>query len=224
MSYRGSSYSSHFECITEEQKYGGKNFKQQEFKGKNKQNAWVAKVKTMIQSNQYSPGVQNVLKSLINYDNIPRKKVKFINFIKNSIRIRDEKLIEQIWQVFESAIKEEKEQNTKENEQEKPASFQNGVKRKVEKEVQKEEEPSKKLKESEYEEESNVSLKMKNVLKTFLVEKGTMKLKKLRKKVLNLYNEHGYTNDNDVLTKFDKVINKKCFTLEDNMISYSKAN
>lgn len=186
----------------------------------------MAKVKTMIQSNQFSPGVQNVLKSLINYDNIPRKKVKFVNFIKNSIRIRDERLIEQTWQVFESAIKEEKEQNTKENGQDKPASNQNGVKRKAEEEESQEEEgeSSKKLKESENGERSNVSLKMKKVLKTFLVEKGAMKLKKLRKKVLKLYNENGYTDDDEVLTKFDKVINKKCFTLDDNMISYSKAN
>lgn len=34
-------YSQHIECITEDQKYGGLNFKQAEFKGKAKQNDWM---------------------------------------------------------------------------------------------------------------------------------------------------------------------------------------
>ncbi|XP_017482870.1 PREDICTED: uncharacterized protein LOC108371776 [Rhagoletis zephyria] len=78
------SYNKHYECISEDQKYGGQNYQQPEFKGKAKQNDWVQKIKSLISENQYPREIQNILNSLVSYDNIPRKKPKFANFVKNS--------------------------------------------------------------------------------------------------------------------------------------------
>ena len=47
------------------------------------------------------------------FENIPRKKAKFTNFIQNSMRTGDKKAIEEIWSVFEKSFNQQrKEQQT----------------------------------------------------------------------------------------------------------------
>lgn len=38
------------------------------------------------------------------FDNVPRKKAKFLNFLQNSLRIRDTAASGEIWNVFESTF------------------------------------------------------------------------------------------------------------------------
>lgn len=45
-----------------------------------------------------------MLNQLINYPNIPRKKQKFVNFLANSIRIRDAKLADEAWEAISSVL------------------------------------------------------------------------------------------------------------------------
>ncbi|XP_076192056.1 cell growth-regulating nucleolar protein isoform X5 [Aptenodytes patagonicus] len=61
-----------------------------------------------------SPKVRNILEQMRVFDNIPRKKVKFQNWMKNSLRITDSTLQDQVWDIFSEAtrnISSEKEQD-----------------------------------------------------------------------------------------------------------------
>merc|ERR1719320_1732108 len=48
------------------------------------------------------------------FENIPRKKSKFTNFLQNSMRVQDRKAIEEIWSVFEKAFQQQNKQTATE--------------------------------------------------------------------------------------------------------------
>lgn len=243
--YSLQAYSSHLECITEDQKYGGANYKAPEMKGKNKQNQWIQvidqlflvgrffndnsffeqNIKDLIAENSYPKDVQYILQSLISYDNIPRKKAKFINFIKNSFRIRDELLITKVWDVFENSIKakqvDAKQNNGNAGDQDDLSN--SGIKRKDSPENDNSTNNVKKAKsEASDNDVPTQQLKLKKVVEDFIAEKGSIKIDKLKKKVLHLYNQNGYDNDLEILSKFEKIIKKKKFILNDNLISLNE--
>ncbi|NXD20984.1 LYAR protein, partial [Spelaeornis formosus] len=96
----GDDYKEHVKCISEDQKYGGKDFEAKTSKGDAKQKEWVQKIHELIKKPNLNPQVRNVLEQIQTFDNIPRKKVKFQNWIKNSLRINDSNLQDQVWDVF----------------------------------------------------------------------------------------------------------------------------
>ncbi|CAJ0932020.1 unnamed protein product, partial [Mesorhabditis belari] len=96
------SYADHLKCITENQKYGGKGYIEKVNKGEAKQTAWVDLVERATEAVK-DPKLKNLLVSISGFANIPRKEAKFINFLVNSIRIRDQNLCQQAW----NAIAEE---------------------------------------------------------------------------------------------------------------------
>ena len=96
------SYESHIKCISEDQKYGGANYVAKVNKGEVKQDAWVQQVRAAIKSVN-DPNLKNLLRSVQNHSNIPRKEAKFVNFLQNSLRVRDLNLCQLAWQ----AIKDE---------------------------------------------------------------------------------------------------------------------
>lgn len=49
--------------------------------------------------------LRGILNQLYNYPNIPRKEAKFLNFLENSLRIRDKALGRQTWAAIASAAK-----------------------------------------------------------------------------------------------------------------------
>ncbi|KAF1783514.1 hypothetical protein GQ600_5819 [Phytophthora cactorum] len=49
--------------------------------------------------------LQDVLTRIVGYDNVTRKKNKFLNFVTNSPAMRDTTLVEKAWTIYEMALK-----------------------------------------------------------------------------------------------------------------------
>ncbi|NXJ50475.1 LYAR protein, partial [Spizaetus tyrannus] len=110
----GDDYKEHVKCVSEDQKYGGKDFEAKTNKGDAKQQEWIQKIHEVMKKPNISPKVRNILEQMRVFDNIPRKKVKFQNWMKNSLRITDSTLQDQVWDIFSEAtrnISSEKEQD-----------------------------------------------------------------------------------------------------------------
>ncbi|NXN81666.1 LYAR protein, partial [Bombycilla garrulus] len=101
----GDDYKEHVKCISEDQKYGGKGFEAKTNKGDAKQQEWIQKIHEVMKKPNINPKVRNVLEQMRAFDNIPRKKVKFQNWIKNSLRINDSNLQDQVWDAFSEATR-----------------------------------------------------------------------------------------------------------------------
>ncbi|NWZ90337.1 LYAR protein, partial [Nesospiza acunhae] len=112
----GDDYKEHVKCVSEDQKYGGKGFEAKASKGDAKQQEWIQKIHEVMKKPNISPKVRNILEQIRAFDNIPRKKVKFQNWIKNSLRINDSNLQDQVWGVFSEATRN----TSNEKEQDKP--------------------------------------------------------------------------------------------------------
>eukprot|EP00747_Dinoflagellata_sp_TGD_P162228 gnl/TRDRNA2_/TRDRNA2_179599_c0_seq1.p1 gnl/TRDRNA2_/TRDRNA2_179599_c0~~gnl/TRDRNA2_/TRDRNA2_179599_c0_seq1.p1 ORF type:complete len:262 (-),score=71.19 gnl/TRDRNA2_/TRDRNA2_179599_c0_seq1:102-845(-) len=95
-------WESHTTCISEAQKYQGALYvaKEDVKKGKVKQDSWTEKVQQAVESSSVSPQLKVLLEKLAGFDNIPRKQKPFTNFVKNSLKIWDEKKINEIWEVL----------------------------------------------------------------------------------------------------------------------------
>lgn len=96
----GDSYQTHTKCISEEEKYSGKNFVAKVNKGEVKQEQWIQKVQSAIQKASADPQLKNVLKRLEEFPNVPRKKAKFQNFLKCSMRVFDSNLHNAVWDLL----------------------------------------------------------------------------------------------------------------------------
>nr|XP_009934644.1 PREDICTED: cell growth-regulating nucleolar protein [Opisthocomus hoazin] len=110
----GDDYKEHVKCISEDQKYGGKDFEAKTNKGFVLYTDMINNFHEVMKKPNISPKVRNVLQQMRVFDNIPRKKVKFQNWMKNSLRITDSTLQDQVWDVFSDAtrnISSEKEQD-----------------------------------------------------------------------------------------------------------------
>nr|XP_027204052.1 cell growth-regulating nucleolar protein-like [Dermatophagoides pteronyssinus] len=228
-------YNFHNECISEDQKYGGPNGKQQDYKGKNKQNEWIMKIKSLVEQNTYPKEINSVLNSLIRYENIPRKKAKFINFVRNSFRIRNEMLIDKIWNIFEEAIKNQKNSNNNNNKSN--GTTQNGnhhsndnqqaepeqqPKKDDQMDIDSQKQQQDQIENQESTNDQIISIK-KSELKTLVIDilrrKGPMSKSKLQKKILRKYhknNGHDEQSDSLILRKLDKILTKKAFINDNN--------
>lgn len=100
-------FESHTSCISEAQKYQGKLYQPKEStnKGQVKQDAWVENVEKTIQDPKsgINPQTKALLEKLMGFSNIPRKQKPFGNFVKNSLKIWDDKRIGDMWQVIAAA-------------------------------------------------------------------------------------------------------------------------
>lgn len=99
----GDDYKEHLKCISEDQKYGGKGFEAKANKGDVKQQQWMEKVHEAMNKPGVSPKLKEVLNQVSSYDNVPRKKAKFQNWMQNSLRIHNKALQDQVWEVFAAA-------------------------------------------------------------------------------------------------------------------------
>ncbi|KAK3553074.1 hypothetical protein QTP86_031167 [Hemibagrus guttatus] len=99
----GEDYKSHVKCISEDQKYGGKNYEAKANKGDVKQQQWIQSVQAALDKPGVSARLRSVLQQVSTYDNVPRKKAKFQNWIKNSLKIYDSSLQDQVWEIFSSS-------------------------------------------------------------------------------------------------------------------------
>ncbi|XP_056411112.1 cell growth-regulating nucleolar protein [Hyla sarda] len=112
--FLGDDYKTHLKCITEDEKYGGKGFEAKGFKGDAKQQQWLQRIKEAMKKPNLSNGIRNILNQISTYDNIPRKKAKFQNWIRNSIKVNDPALQDEVWDIFEDSSSNEKD-NTNNN-------------------------------------------------------------------------------------------------------------
>lgn len=103
----GDDYKNHVKCISEDQKYGGKGYEGKAHKGDVKQQAWIQKVNELIKRPNVSPKVRDLLEQISGFDNIPRKKAKFQNWMKNSLKVYNESVLEQVWNIFSEASSSE---------------------------------------------------------------------------------------------------------------------
>lgn len=103
----GDDYKNHVKCIREDQKYGGKGYEGKAHKGDMKQQAWIQKVNELIKRPNVSPKVRDLLEQISGFDNIPRKKAKFQNWMKNSLKVYNESVLEQVWNIFSEASSSE---------------------------------------------------------------------------------------------------------------------
>lgn len=110
VNFMNDEFKSHIRCITESEKYESKSsYVQKANKGDIKQNAWFEKVVAAVETFRGSSRAKTLLEKLTEFPNIPRKKAKFFNFMKNSFRsfgIHDG-LLEEVWNVIEAFDKKQ---------------------------------------------------------------------------------------------------------------------
>jgi len=109
----GEEYKSHMTCMSEEQRYskegraGWDPAVGQGKKGEKKQNQWTSNLRRILaETTDIDADVRNILDTIQEHENIPRKKPKFINFVKNIMRNRARPhSIDKTWDLFEQALK-----------------------------------------------------------------------------------------------------------------------
>ena len=100
--FEGDDYWNHTTCVTEAERYQGHLYVPKENKGDVKQQAWLSSVQAKLDSGAASGQLKQYTNTLLKYDNIPRKKAKFINFAKNSLNLKADRegIAEQLWDVI----------------------------------------------------------------------------------------------------------------------------
>lgn len=101
----GDDYKDHIKCISEDQKYGGKGYEAKANKGDVKQQQWIQRVHDAMNKPGVSAKLKDVLQQVSSYDNVPRKKAKFQNWMRNSLKIANTSLHDEVWEVLSAADK-----------------------------------------------------------------------------------------------------------------------
>lgn len=78
------------------------------YAGEKKQQAWQTCMQTVLKKPNLKPDEKDLIRAISKYDNVPRKKSKFVNFLTNAFRQYSNKkeLIERVWEEIESVYKE----------------------------------------------------------------------------------------------------------------------
>uniref|UniRef100_A0A8D3AE87 Ly1 antibody reactive homolog (mouse) n=1 Tax=Scophthalmus maximus TaxID=52904 RepID=A0A8D3AE87_SCOMX len=114
----GDDYKNHMKCISEDQKYGGKGFEAKANKGDVKQQQWIQRVNEAMNKPGVSAKLKDVLSQVSMYDNVPRKRAKFQNWMRNSLKIANPSLHDEVWNILAAAdAAVEAPQQTKKDEQ-----------------------------------------------------------------------------------------------------------
>ncbi|KAJ6644261.1 Cell growth-regulating nucleolar protein [Pseudolycoriella hygida] len=105
--FKGDAFKEHTKCITEEEKYSAKGFvaKPTKNKGAQKQETWTETLQKLINKPDIDPQIKIIIEKISAQTNVPRKKPKFINFVKNSMRISMDNA-NKVWDVVEEALDE----------------------------------------------------------------------------------------------------------------------
>ncbi|XP_077051825.1 cell growth-regulating nucleolar protein [Siphateles boraxobius] len=133
--FRGDDYKNHNKCISEDQKYGGKDFQAKANKGDVKQQQWIQRIQEASDRPGVQPRLQQVLRQVAAYGNVPRKRAKFQNWMKNSLKIHSPELLEQVWEIFSAADSDsnQTEHQTAEEHKPKRSDLNNGTENNEEK-------------------------------------------------------------------------------------------
>ncbi len=123
-------------------------------KGEKKQNVWVNNLRAILaEATDLDGDVRNIVNTIMDHENIPRKQAKFVNFVKNIMRNKARPhSIDKTWELFSQALKpatseEKKEEDVKmetdekkEEEVKAPLENESKVKSKKEKKKKKQKE------------------------------------------------------------------------------------
>ncbi|XP_076171469.1 uncharacterized protein LOC143148725 [Ptiloglossa arizonensis] len=119
--FRGEEYVAHTKCITEAQRYGGKDYipKLSANKGERKQQEWINIVNNILNSQtNLSNAERKFLNSLSKFENIPRKKAKFLNFVRSALSHKTiPAVVESVWNKMETAYKNNLQATTEKQQQ-----------------------------------------------------------------------------------------------------------
>jgi len=118
--FRDNEFKEHTKCISEEEKYSAKGFvaKPNKNKGAQKQEAWTETLQNLINKPGMDYQTKNIIERIAAQTNVPRKKPKFINFVKNSLKISVDNATK-VWNILEEALEEFKQMNDEKNKQKK---------------------------------------------------------------------------------------------------------
>ncbi|KAL0267817.1 UNVERIFIED_CONTAM: hypothetical protein PYX00_009970 [Menopon gallinae] len=113
--FKGNEYEVHTKCVTEDERYSAKGYvpKASANKGERKQKAWSECVEGLLSTGNLRPDEKNLLQAIARFENIPRKKVKFINFLNTTARAFANRmeLIDRVWEKLENYFKEANSEN-----------------------------------------------------------------------------------------------------------------
>nr|XP_040058884.1 cell growth-regulating nucleolar protein [Gasterosteus aculeatus aculeatus] len=96
----GDDYKNHTRCISENQKYGGKGFEAKANKGDVKQQQWIQRVHDAMNKPGVSTKLKGVLQQISSYENVPKKKAKFQNWMKSCLNIANSSLHDEVWDLL----------------------------------------------------------------------------------------------------------------------------
>ncbi|XP_071350344.1 cell growth-regulating nucleolar protein isoform X2 [Trachinotus anak] len=99
----GDDYKNHNKCISEDQKYGGKGYEAKANKGDVKQQQWIQRIHEAMNKPGVSAKLKDVLTQVSTYDNVPRKRAKFQNWMRNSLKIANTSLHDEVWDILAAA-------------------------------------------------------------------------------------------------------------------------
>jgi len=99
VTFPGDEYRAHTSCISEAQRYEGKLYKAPKQKVKrNPQEIWTQVVEDAVAEAASAPAaLRSFIGNLNGYGNVPRNEKKFGNFVKNSLNVRSDKTIKDLW-------------------------------------------------------------------------------------------------------------------------------
>ncbi|KAK8778660.1 hypothetical protein V5799_019999, partial [Amblyomma americanum] len=116
----GDAYKEHIKCVTEAERYGGKNFKPPVFKGEVKQQEWTELLSKIIATHDVAPRVRGVFERMQSFNNVPRKEKPFKNFLQSSMGVRNPSLAQDVWQTIQNAQQSVQKTNTENKQNSKP--------------------------------------------------------------------------------------------------------
>ena len=98
--FEGAAYWNHTTCVSEAERYQGSLYVPKENKGEAKQAAWSSAVQSRVE--QATSKLRPYADKLLAYDNVPRKRAKFVNFVRNSLNLKSDRdgIAEQLWDLI----------------------------------------------------------------------------------------------------------------------------
>uniref|UniRef100_UPI00358E5CEF cell growth-regulating nucleolar protein-like n=1 Tax=Myxine glutinosa TaxID=7769 RepID=UPI00358E5CEF len=98
--FRGEEYQMHLRCIKEKEKYGGKDYDANQVKGNAKQSRCIEQANQAIESCRVSTKALPILQCLLQLQRIPLKRKKYDNYLQNSMKVTDCKVVDEIWNII----------------------------------------------------------------------------------------------------------------------------
>ena len=103
MTFYGNDYAAHLVCVSEAEKYEKSLYKAKIVTKLNPQEAWLSLIADAASKADDAPrNIRSYVLRLNSLGNVPRNKNKFSNFMKNSVKINNPSVIDDLWSFLES--------------------------------------------------------------------------------------------------------------------------